>query len=724
MILLFCCFLSSKLSAQDSFNAIIRDSLTKEPIPGALATLEGSTIGTAADNNGRITLNPIPKGNQIFLFSALGYHNKKLSFSFPLPDTTPITIDLAPEELELIIVEGTRSNRSIANTPTRVEALTDEIEEAATMDPSKISHLLTHSTGIQVQQTSATSNTANVRIQGLDGRYTQILKDGFPLYGGFSGSLSITQIPPLDLRQVEYIKGSASTLYGGGAIAGLINLISKEPTREEAILHLNASQIGARDINAFVSRRQDNLGYTLLIQRNSHYAFDADNDGYSDMPALTKFNLNPRLFYYISDRTKLTLGGTVTYEQRDGGDMQLIGDAFPQPDHFYKEFNDINRYTTQLHFQHQLKGNSTLNLRNSFNIFERSLKITPAPTLEEYRFAGKQVSSFSEASWTHHNNDNVLITGLNFYTDRFQEDQLDSNLLRNEEYQTFGAFANYTFDLNRSIAIESGLRTDYVMNDKLFVLPRVSVLLWWTEKLTTRIGGGLGYRNPTIFNQEAELYGYQNILPIDRDKVAAEQSYGGNADIGFKSAIGEHIFLNLNQMFFYTHLDKPIVFAPATTMPGFFGYINANGHTRTYGAETFAKISYRDFTFFLGYTYTNATNHFDGSQSVVPLTPQHSIKGDLLYNLPGRWRIGADYEFKSAQTLSNGWETPSFWTFGALVEYTWKKLSIYGNVENFGDIRQTRWGSLRSGPWDTPQLTEVWAPLDGFVFNYGIRLKF
>lgn len=101
-----------------------------------------------------------------------------------------------------------------------MEVLTEEIDEASTMDPSKIAHLITHSTGIQVQQTSATSNTANVRIQGLDGRYTQMLKDGFPLYGGFSGSLSIMQIPPLDLRQVEYIKGSASTLYYSSFFVG------------------------------------------------------------------------------------------------------------------------------------------------------------------------------------------------------------------------------------------------------------------------------------------------------------------------------------------------------------------------------------------------------------------------------------------------------------------------------------------------------------------------
>ncbi len=94
--------------------------------------------------------------------------------------------------------------------------------------------MLNESTGIQKQQISATSANASIRIQGLDGRYTQILKDGFPLYAGFSGGLGLLQTPPLDLKQVEIIKGSSSTLYGGGAIAGMVNFITKEP-RDSAI---------------------------------------------------------------------------------------------------------------------------------------------------------------------------------------------------------------------------------------------------------------------------------------------------------------------------------------------------------------------------------------------------------------------------------------------------------------------------------------------------------
>jgi len=712
-------------SAQNNFNAIVKDNLTKQVLSDVSVLLKNSNAGTSSGSYGEIRMQNIPNGKQTFILSKLGYQSNEFSFIFPLSDTNALELFLISEEKELdeIIIQGTRSNRSIANTPTRVEVLTEEIDEAATMDPSKVAHLLTHSTGIQVQQTSATSNTANVRIQGLDGRYTQILKDGFPLYGGFSGSLSIMQIPPLDLRQIEYIKGGASTLYGGGAISGLINLISKEPSTEETLVHLNASHIGAFDVNTFMSKKVKKFGYTLLAQRNTHKVFDADKDGFSDYPELTKYNFNPKLFYNFTDKLKASVGATFTSEKRQGGDVHLMNGETITSSNFYKEFNDITRTTTQLKVDYQLSDNKQFTVRNSFNIFNRDLSITPSFSSGEYKFAGKQVSTFSELSFTARKRKNVLITGVNFYTDDFNEIPLQSPVLRNEDYETIGLFTNYTFDLGAKVSIESGIRADHVFDQKWFVLPRVSALFKWTNRLTTRVGGGLGYRNASIFNQEAELLGYKNVLAIDRGNTRAEESYGGNIDIGYKVPLGENFFINFNQMFFYTYLDHPLILQETTAGSDIYHFRNANGFTRSIGTETFFKFGFYDFVLFVGYTYNDATNHFNNTKTDLTLTPKHSLKGDLLYSIPGKWRIGLDYEFKSRQALSNGNTSKDFWTFGAVVEYTYKNFTLFGNVENYTNVRQTDYGSLRSAPYDTPQFSEVWAPLEGIVFNYGLKLR-
>lgn len=725
-VLLFAAFIVCLQSdAQNTFKAYLKDAGTREPLPGAAAAIIGSPYGSTADANGLLEIKNIPDGRHIIAFSFIGYEQRADTFIFPLTGDQPTEVLLhsTGDELEAVIVEGTRSNRSIDNVPTRVEVLTEEIDEASTMDPSKVAHLLTHSTGIQVQQTSATSNTANVRIQGLDGRYTQILKDGFPIYGGFSGNLSIMQIPPLDLRQVEYIKGSASTLYGGGAISGLINLLSKEPTKEENLIHINASHIGAFDVNAFTAKRFNKIGYTLLAQRNTHRYFDADDDGFTDMPQLTKYNFNPKVFFYFTKRTKMYLGATFTNEIREGGDTRLLDHQYPDSLHFYKEMNDISRVTSQLKLDHKLNDRNSIAFRNSVNMFHRSLSLTSAPLSGEYRFAGDQLSTFSEIAFTSTSEKGVFIAGINFYTDLFRETPLQSSVLRDEEFQTVGGFAQYTRDLGKKVSIEAGLRGDQVMNDKAYVLPRLFTLFKWTPKLTTRVGGGMGYRNPTIFNQESELLGYRNVMPVEKSKVTAEGSYGGSADIGFRSAIGEKFFININQMVFYTRLENPLIIADTGSSSGVYQFVNAQGQTQSWGLETFFKFGFYDLVLFVGYTYTDATNTFSGTTNEFTLTPKHSLKGDLLYALPDKWRIGVDYEYKSGQLLSSGRRTPEYWTFGAVVERTIQNFVLFGNIENFTNVRQTNYESLVSGPFNTPQFTEVWAPLDGLVFNAGIKIR-
>jgi iron complex outermembrane receptor protein len=702
----------------------ILDSLSQEPLFMATGQLKGTSNGGTTDTRGFMSIQNIATGKHVVIFSLLGYKSKEVTIDFPREGR--IRVLLAPasgEEINQIIIEGTRSNKSIDDSPTRVEVLTDEIDEASTMDPSKIAHLITHSTGIQVQQTSATSNTANVRIQGMDGKYTQILKDGFPLYGGFSGSLSIMQIPPLDLRQVEYIKGGASTLYGGGAISGLINLISKDASKKESIIHLNASHIGAFDVNSFFSDRVGKIGYTLLAQRNVHSPFDADKDGFSDMPALTKYNLNPKIFFYLSKKTQLSFGGTFTEESRRGGDMTLLNGSFPNVDHFYREQNNIKRTTSQFKLSHKFNENTALTLRNGLNFFNRNLSVIQTNLDSECIFSGQQISSFSEAAVSFRRNKHSLITGLNLYSDRFDEDEIQSVILRDESRQTLGYFVNYSGDLGEKIALEAGLRTDYVIDGELFVLPRVSALFRWTRELTTRIGGGMGYRNPTIFDQQSELYAYRNVLPIGTFQLKAEESAGGNVDIGYKKSFGEHFFFNFNQMFFITRLNAPLILSPLSDNSEYFAFQNIDGYTQSLGAETFFKFGFYDFVFFAGYTYTDAKNYFNSETQVQTLTPKHSLKGDLLYSLPGKWRIGLDYEYKSSQVLSSGRETPDFWTYGAVVEYTRNQYTLFGNIENYTNIRQTKYESLVSQPYQTPQFTEVWAPLDGIVVNVGVKIR-
>lgn len=215
----------------------------------------------------------------------------------------------------------------------------------------------------------------------------------------------------------------------------------------------------------------------------------------------------------------------------------------------------------------------------------------------------------------------------------------------------------------------------------------------------------------------------KNVLLINYTEAIAELRYGCNADRGYKRTLGKHCFIKFTQMFFYTFLEKPLNLIDTNGSSGVYELVNANGYTQTYGDETFFKFGFYNFVLFAGYNFTKASHHFGDSISVMTLTPQHSLKGDLLYALPGKWRIGADYEYKSSQTLSSGRVTPALWTYGLVIESTKNQFTLFGNVENYTNVRQTNYESLVSAPYNTPQFTGVWAPLYGIVINAGIKIR-
>ena len=447
------CF-SIKAQTTDIQIKVVSES-ENEPLIGATVYFETLEKGAVTDFDGNTTFTEIPNGEHILIISYLGFESLRTTILIPNSSNLIFKLKSGGNELDEIVLQSSRSTRTVRKIPTRIEYIgTEELGEKSIMNPTNISMVLRESTGIQMQQTSLSSGSTNIRIQGLDGRYTQLLRDGFPLYGGFSSGLSILQIPPLDLQQFEIIKGSSSTLYGGGAIAGLINMVSKTPDEEPTLdIMFTQTQVLGSTVNVFYNKRNEKFGVSLYGSGHYQKVYDPENDGFSNLPKTTSISFNPKFFYYPSEKTTFWIGLNGTYDDRIGGDVTKI-ESGENGIHQYTEENISKRLSSQAVYKTQIDSISSLNIKNSISFFDRNL------TIPDFNFDGKQINTFTEVTYQKSFSKADWIFGANLYTSNFDEND-NVTLQRDQTDITYGMFTNNIFDISDNWILETGLRTDY-----------------------------------------------------------------------------------------------------------------------------------------------------------------------------------------------------------------------------------------------------------------------
>jgi len=711
------CFISTAAYGQNTFKARVIDADTKAPLFGATAQIS-PTKGAIADENGYLEIKGISTNTIELLVSYVGYERFVKTYTLPISDTVVIAMEHEHDDHDEVIVTSNRSSRTIDEIPTRIEVLaSEELEEKSMMRSNNIAMLLRESTGILMQMTSASAANQSIRIQGLDGRHTQLLRDGFPVYSGFSSALSIMQIPPLDLKQVEVLKGSNSTLFGGGAIAGLVNLVSITPGDERKLkFMLDQTNASGTTANGFYAEKFKNFGLTLYGSVNRQQAYDANGDDFSDIPQIRSWTFNPSFFFYLNDKDLLRISFNLSSEERFGGDIPSIEDADNHTGH-YTELNETDRISYQITYENKIDDRKTFTAKHSLNYFDRSVMSLGRG------FDGQQWSTFTELSYRINSEASSWIAGMNVYSDSFKEsNQVFGNPSRDYDYLTFGTFVQNTTTLSPAFTLESGFRADFDTNFGNFFLPRASLLAKINEKWTARLGGGLGYKLPTMFIEEAETIQYDGVMPIDVGNMEEERSIGGNLDFNYKTAIGDNWTFSLNQLFFYTQLTDAVVLR--NNGSDIFNFENADGPINSKGIETNLKLTYNDFKLFANYALIDTELKFDNINQQKPLTPKHNIGLVLMYEEHGKWRVGLEAYYKSRQLRNNFTETDDFWIAGFMVMRKWKNFGLYVNFENFTDTRQHSMENFNINDHISPNFPDIWAPIDGYIMNGGIILEF
>lgn len=616
------------------------------------------------------------------------------------------------EEAEDIIVQGTRTRRRIQDEPIRVEVIIrEEVEEKLLMRPGNIAMLVNETPGIRVQVTSPALGAANIRVQGLEGRYTQLLADGLPLYGGQTSSLGLLQIPPTDLGQVEVIKGAASALYGSSALGGVINLVSRRPTDSfEAEALLNATTRDGQDATACVSGPLGG-GWSASLTGGAHRQgrSDLDADGWIDIPGYERFTARPRLFWEGAEGASLfvTLGALT--EDRVGGTLpgRTTPDGRPFP-----QLQDTRRFDAGLVASLPLADIGTLGLRGS------GMTQDHAHVFGEVIEDDRHSTLFAEASLSGRSDATSWVGGIAYQRDRFRSETFPAF---DYSYEVPGLFAQVEQDLRPNLTLAASARIDFHSEYGTEFSPRVSGL-WRPGPWTVRASFGRGFYAPTPFVEEIEDAGLSRLAPLRG--LRAETAQSGSLDIGY--ARGP---IETSLTLFSSTIDRATRLVPIAADR--VRLVNLSGDTKVRGSELLLRYRRAPFTVTGSYVFMDASEPDEASagRRRTPLVPRHTAGVVAVWERHGRGRLGIEAYYTGKQPLEdNPYRTESrpYLHVGILGEIALGRVRLFANAENILGVRQTRYDPLLlpqrlpDGRWTV----DVWAPTEGFTLNAGVRLRF
>ena len=621
-----------------------------------------------------------------------------------LIEKNPQLRDLKIEIEEEVIVTATRTGGRIDDQPTRVEVLTrEEVEEKMMMTPGDIVMMLNEMGGMRVQTTSPSLGSASVRIQGMQGRYTRVLFDGLPLAGQQVGGLGLLQIPPMDLGQVEVIKGVASALYGAGAMAGVINLVSRRPQDDPVREFLfNQSTVGTTDGIAFLSGRlSQHVGASLLAGGHRQSQNDIDDDGWFDLAGYSRGVLRPRVFWDDGKGTSAWATAGLTAESREGG--AVPGSSIGGPESIDTTRGDVGGL-----IQHVAGGRFVLSARlaGTFQRYDHVFDTTHE--------RDRRTNVFAEASMAGVTGRHNWVGGVAFERESF--DPLE--VPRFAYYHRVPAvFGQDDIRLSDWFTVSTSARLDLHSAYGTFFSPRLSALIH-RDGWTSRVSAGRGFFASTPLTEETEAAGLSRLsMP---QPLVAETGNSFSIDvtrmIGLVSVTGTLFGSEVNHA---VEVDRDTVYQ----------IFNADRPATNIGVELLATLRKPPFAATGSYTFVRSREQDGDVRVESPLTPQHSLGLVGMWEREGVGRVGVEYYFTGVQRLeANPYRDRSkpYSILGLLAERRVGPIRVFLNAENLTNVRQTSVDSLvRPSPGvDGRWTVDAWAPLDGRTFNGGIRVNF
>lgn len=575
LILCLCCVLSAAWAGDD--NALnpsdanivghIIDKKTKEHVPFINVFLQGTTIGTSSDGTGHYYLKNLPEGKFTLVMKAIGYKTVEKSVTLKRGKTIEINFEAEEDAVSLdgVVVSANRNETTRRMAPSLVNVLDAKVFE--TTHATSLADGLNFQPGVRVENNCQNCGFQQVRINGLEGPYTQILVDSRPIFSALTGVYGLEQIPANMIERVEVMRGGGSALFGSSAIAGTINIITKEPLRNSAQLAHSLTMVGGSrpdnntTLNASLVTDDHKAGIYIFGQNRHRASYDHDGDGFSELGQLTAKTVGFRSYLKTGTYSKLT------FEYHNIGEFRRGGNLLEQPPHE----TDITEQT-----DHNINGGGL-----KFDLFSKDYRhrlnlYTSAQHTKRksYYGAGQDPNAYGNTTdltfvggaQYSYNWDKCLFMpaeftgGAEYNYDDLQDRMLGYDRVIAQTVHIGSAFLQNEWKNKQWSFLIGGRFDKHNMIHRVIFSPRANVRFNPTEDINFRLSYSSGFRAPQAFDEDLHITavgGDVAIIRISPD-LKEEKSKSLSASVDYYHRWGP-VQANFLAEGFYTDLQDVFI---------------------------------------------------------------------------------------------------------------------------------------------------------------------
>lgn len=626
------------------------DEKTGEHIPYITIGIKGTTIGILTDATGHFALKNLPEGIHTIIAEGIGYKPEEQTIQFKKEQSLEVNFTLERDILKLdeVVVTAGRSSQKRTEAPVIVSTLDTRLLQST--QSTVLGEGLNFSTGLRYENDCQNCGFSQIRMNGLEGPYSQILINSRPIFSGLAGVYGLELIPANMLERIEVVRGGGSVLYGSNAIAGTINLILKDPKSNSFEAGLSNSLIGTgvsnsngpvsdyvANFNASLVTDDHRTGIAVYGNMRDRKMFDANDDGFSEIAPMKNTVIGTRIFHRPSYRNKIALDFFNIREERNGGNKQ----DYPHHERDVSESVKHDMKTGALTFEQYLRENDLLSVfasgqyldRDSYYGAKKSLSDYGNTVDKTYNLGAQYKSMFSSSSLIggiEHTGSHLKDTKLGYpdYENAvigpgssgqdsiYSIPHVDNTIVSDQSLSTTGIFAQYEIKLGKARLLAGARFEHYSVDDKQnddsdktgnVFIPRASVMYDVTPYLQARAGFSRGYRAPQIFDEDLhiETSGSRQVINKNDPNLKQENSSSFTFSFDLNKNIGG-IYTGFLIEGFYTKLHNPfrnIIGEPDENGTVIYTRVNSEGGATVKGINVELKLLPLDnLTFTGGFT--------------------------------------------------------------------------------------------------------------------------